>query len=74
MTVEETSRHLWAACVKAGVNPEVVFAHYDDRDLEAYREALEAGHIPLGELPTWMFSTARTIAEGRCLCRTCKVR
>ncbi len=74
MTPDQTVERLFTACRSAGVDPDIVFAHYDDADVQAYGEALGAGWIPLDQLHLWMTSTARTIAEGRCLCRTCKLR
>lgn len=75
MTVEEVSGLLWAACVKAGVDPALIFEHYNAADIQAYAEAIgQPGGIPAGDLHLWMFSTARTIADGRCLCESCKIR
>ncbi len=71
MSLDEVSKLLWAACRAAGVDPQVVFAHYDERDIAAYAAALRDGSVKHADLPKWMESTARTIADGRCLCRAC---
>lgn len=63
---------LFAACRSAGVDPEVIFAHYDEADVRSYGEALERGWIDPADLPKWMASTARTIRDGRCLCLPCR--
>lgn len=72
MTPSEVSKMLWNACQQAGVDPEVIFAHYDAADIEAYRDALADGSVRHEDLPRWMESTAATIRERRCLCRACK--
>lgn len=75
MSVTETAAALVAACRDAGVDAQLIFGHWGERDLEAYREALAAPDgIRAADLPKWMASTARTIAEGRCLCAPCKIR
>ena len=71
MTAGEAVAALVNACREAGVDPELIFQHYAERDIEAYRDALEAGHIQPRDLHLWMRSTARTIAENRCLCEPC---
>jgi len=69
--MKSTIQLLRAACAQAGVDPENVFNHYDRRDIEAYAAALRDGSVKHADLPAWMASTARTIADGRCLCRAC---
>lgn len=71
MTLDEVSKLLWAACIQAGVDPQVVFAHYGEADLRAYASGLADGSVRREDLHLWMASTARTIADGRCLCRAC---
>lgn len=71
MTAGEVVEQLFAACRSAGVDPGIVFEHFDRADIAAYREALERGWIDPAALPRWMDSTAATIASGRCLCRAC---
>jgi len=74
MTIEETSRHLWSACVKVGVDPVEVFQHWDARDIAEYGEHLSAPDgIKAADLSRWMASTAATIRENRCLCARCKI-
>lgn len=72
MNAGEVVEQLFAACRAAGVDPEVIFAHYDAADIRAYRAALADGAVKHADLPAWMASTARTIRERRCLCRACK--
>lgn len=72
MSVRETAVLLLDACRSAGVDPELIFEHYDEADLIAYRAALRDGSIRAADLPAWMASTERTILEGRCLCGKCK--
>lgn len=72
MSPRDTAERLLSACQQAGVDPEVIFAHYDEADLCAYREALRDGSVKAADLPKWMESTAATIRDGRCLCRACK--
>lgn len=67
----EVSRLLWNACQQAGVDPELIFDHYDTADIRAYRDALADGSVRHEDLPRWMESTAATIRDGRCLCGTC---
>lgn len=69
--MKRTVELLRAACIQAGVDPENVFNHYDRRDIEAYAAALRDGAVKHADLPKWMESTARTIRDGRCLCRAC---
>lgn len=71
MSVRETAVLLLDACRSAGVDPELIFEHYDEADLIAYRAALRDGSIRAADLPRWMASTARTIRDRRCLCRAC---
>lgn len=71
MTGAEAVAALVAACREAGADVPTIFAHFDDADVQAYAEAL-ASWLPLDQLHLWMRSTARTIAEGRCLCQGCK--
>lgn len=70
--MKRTVQLLRAACIEAGVDPETVFNHYDRRDIEAYAAALADGSVRREDLHLWMASTARTIADGRCLCRACR--
>lgn len=69
--MKRTIQLLRTACQSAGVDPEVIFAHYDEADLRAYAAALRDGSVKHADLPKWMAGTARTIADGRCLCRAC---
>lgn len=71
MTLDEVSKLLWTACMQAGVDAELIFAHWNEADIAAYAEALRDGSVKAADLPRWMASTARTIADGRCLCRAC---
>ena len=71
MNESEVSKLLWAACQQAGVDPEVIFEHFDEADLIAYRAALRDGSVKHADLPRWMASTRATIRDGRCLCGTC---
>ena len=71
MRMDEVSKLLWAACRAAGVDPQVVFAHWNEADVRAYAEALADGAVKHADLPAWMASTRATIADGRCLCRAC---
>lgn len=71
MTADRTIEKLFAACRVAGVDPEAIFQHFDEADIDAYGQALAEGWIPAASLPRWMSCTAATIASGRCLCRTC---
>lgn len=71
MSVTETAAALVAACRTAGVDPTLIFEHYNAADIAAYAEALRDGSVKAADLHLWMASTARTIAEGRCLCRAC---
>ena len=71
MNESEVSKLLWAACIQAGVDPELIFEHYDEADLRAYAEAIADGSVRREDLHRWMASTAATIADGRCLCGTC---
>ena len=72
MTPDQTVERLFTACRSAGVDPDIVFEHFDEQDITAYAEALAEGWIPADHLPRWMASTAQTIREKRCLCRKCK--
>lgn len=71
MNAGEVVEQLFAACRSAGVDPGIVFAHFDEADIAAYRAALRDGSVKAADLPRWMASTARTIRDGRCLCRAC---
>jgi len=71
MSLDEVSKLLWTACRAAGVDPETIFEHFGEADIRAYAEALADGSIRAADLPRWIASTARTIADGRCLCRAC---
>lgn len=72
MSIRETAELLLDACTRAGVDAELIFEHFDEADLIAYRAALADGSVRHEDLPRWMASTARTIRDGRCLCRACK--
>ena len=71
MTAGQTIEKLFNACRVAGVDPDLIFQHYDDADIREYGRAMGEGWIPEDDLPRWMASTERTIREGRCLCWTC---
>lgn len=71
MSPRDTADLLLRACRTAGVDPETIFAHFDDADVRSYGEALERGWIDPADLPKWMESTAATIRDRRCLCRAC---
>jgi hypothetical protein len=70
--MKRTIELLLRACQTAGVDPELIFEHFDEADLCAYRDALADGSVRHEDLPRWMESTAATIRDGRCLCRACK--
>lgn len=70
--MRRTVQFLRAACIQAGVDAELIFTHWDEADVRAYRTALRDGAIKAADLPRWMESTARTIRDGRCLCRACR--
>lgn len=75
MSVTETAAAFVAACRTAGVDPTLIFEHYNAADIQAYAEAIgQPGGIALEQLPRWMASTAATIRENRCLCQGCKAR
>jgi len=69
--MKSTIHLLRAACMQAGVDAELIFNHYDAADIEAYAAALADGSVRSEDLHLWMRSTARTIRDGRCLCRAC---
>ncbi len=71
MSPRDTADLLLSACLQAGVDPEPIFAHFDEADLRAYAVALANGSVRHSDLPAWMESTARTIRDGRCLCGRC---
>jgi len=71
MTLDEVSKLLWTACMQAGVDAELIFAHWNEADIAAYAEALRDGAVKTADLPRWMASTRATIADGRCLCPAC---
>ena len=71
MNAGEVVEQLFAACRAANADPEAIFQHFDEADIDAYGQALEQGWIPAASLPRWMSCTAATIASGRCLCRAC---
>lgn len=71
MTAGQTIEKLFNACRIAGVDPDLIFQHFDDADIREYGRAMGEGWIPAASLPRWMDSTAATIASGRCLCRAC---
>jgi len=70
--MKRTVQLLRAACMHAGADAELIFAHWNEADIEAYAAALADGSIRAADLPRWIASTARTIADGRCLCRACR--
>lgn len=72
MTAGQTIEKLFNACRIAGVDPDLIFQHFDDADIREYGRALGENWIPAADLPRWMASTERTILEGRCLCGKCK--
>lgn len=69
--MKRTVQLLRAACIQAGVDAELIFTHYAAADIAAYAAALADGSVRREDLPRWMASTARTIRDGRCLCRAC---
>lgn len=69
--MKRTIQLLRTACMQAGVDAELIFTHYDAADIAAYAAALRDGSVKHADLPAWMASTARTIRDGRCLCRAC---
>lgn len=71
MSVTETAAALVAACRTAGVDPTLIFEHYNAADVESYGAALDDWLDP-ADLHLWMASTSQTIREGRCLCRGCR--
>jgi len=69
--MKRTVQLLRAACTQAGADAELIFAHWNEADVRAYRDALADGSVKAADLPRWMASTARTIRDRRCLCRAC---